>query len=54
MFKRIRTTMPKTSPGSLSDEDTSAVVAYLLSANGYPVGKEPLTLDAIGGVAIVK
>jgi len=47
LFKRIRTTMPKTNPGSLSDDDTTAVVAYLLLANGYPAGKDALTVDGL-------
>jgi polyvinyl alcohol dehydrogenase (cytochrome) len=54
LFKRIRTTMPKSNPGSLSDDDTAALVAYLLSANGYPAGKDALSVEGIGGVAIVK
>ena len=42
LYKRVRTTMPKTAPGSLGDEAYLDVVAYLLSANGFPPGKDGL------------
>ncbi len=42
-------------PGSLTDDYTAAVVAYLLSANGYPAGKDALNPGrALAGVAISK
>jgi polyvinyl alcohol dehydrogenase (cytochrome) len=58
LLKRIATTMPKTNPGSLAEVDDLAVVAYLLSANGFPAGRQALGGDAemlrttaIGGAA---
>jgi polyvinyl alcohol dehydrogenase (cytochrome) len=54
LFKRIRTTMPKSNPGGLSDADTAALVAYLLAANGMPAGKDALRDSALEGIAIVK
>jgi polyvinyl alcohol dehydrogenase (cytochrome) len=42
LYRRVRTTMPKNAPGSLSDKAYLDVVAYLLSANGFPAGKDGL------------
>ena len=42
LFKRVRT-MPKNAPGSLTDEVYREIVAYLLSANGFPAGKKGLS-----------
>ena len=52
LFKRIRTTMPKTNPGSLADDDDLAIVGYILSANNVPAGttalrNDPAALDRI-------
>ncbi len=41
LYKRVRT-MPKNVPGSLSDDAYREVVAFLLSANGFPAGREGL------------
>jgi polyvinyl alcohol dehydrogenase (cytochrome) len=56
LFNRIRTTMPKTNPGSLPDADNLAIVAYLLSANGFPAADSPLSADpaALGRIVIEK
>ena len=37
--------MPKDDPGSLSPEESSAIVSYLLKENGYPAGGEELVSD---------
>lgn len=42
LFDRIRTTMPADKPGSVSRQQSSDVVAYLLSANKFPVGSTEL------------
>ena len=34
--------MPPGSPGSLSDDTIAGIVAYVLEANGYKAGAEPL------------
>jgi len=56
LFKRIQATMPKTNPGSLSEDDDLAVIAYLLSVNGFPVGANALPGDpvALGRIALEK
>jgi mono/diheme cytochrome c family protein len=45
LFKKIQRTMPATAPGSLSESDTAAVLAYMLSANGYAAGAADLPRD---------
>jgi mono/diheme cytochrome c family protein len=42
LFERIRTTMPFNKPGGLSREDTSDILAYVLSFNRFPAGKTEL------------
>jgi alcohol dehydrogenase (cytochrome c) len=43
LFTHIVQTMPPTNPGSLGEQDTLAVTAYLLQINGAPAGQQPLT-----------
>jgi len=53
LYTRIKTTMPLTNPGSLSDADTAAVVAYILKSNGAAAGSAaltPTTTVAINGI----
>jgi len=47
LYERIRTTMPQKSPGSLSQEAYLDILAYLLQANNFPAGPEPLKPDSI-------
>jgi mono/diheme cytochrome c family protein len=42
LFERIRTTMPQSRPGSLSRAKNTLILAYMLSANQFPAGKEEL------------
>lgn len=42
LFERIRTTMPQSRPGSLGREKNAEILAYILSANNFPVGKTDL------------
>jgi len=42
LYKRVRTTMPKSAPGSLADDDYVKIIAYLLSANGFPAAADGL------------
>ena len=44
-FGYISETMPKDSPGTLSAEETSAVLAYFLQLAGMPAGNETLSAD---------
>jgi len=49
LFTKIRTTMPRRDPKSLSDAETLQLVAYILQSNEFPSGAElnPSTLGAI-------
>ena len=38
--------MPATQPGSLSHDDYTDIMAYVLAQNGFPAGSAPLTFDA--------
>jgi quinohemoprotein ethanol dehydrogenase len=42
LFERIRSTMPESAPGTLSDGSYSAIVAYILAVNNHPAA---VTLD---------
>jgi S-disulfanyl-L-cysteine oxidoreductase SoxD len=46
LFGYLRREMPKTDPGSMSDEDYAAALAYLLKMNGMPAGDAPLAADS--------
>jgi len=55
LFTRIRTSMPMTNPGSLTDQEAANLVAYILQANGAKAGTQPLTSETIvpiGAVAV--
>lgn len=43
LFDRTRSTMPQNKPGSLNRETNAEIMAYLLSANQFPAGKEALS-----------
>jgi quinoprotein glucose dehydrogenase len=45
LFERIRTTMPKEKPGSLSREAGTDITAYVLSVNQFPAGAAELPSD---------
>jgi mono/diheme cytochrome c family protein len=56
LFDWIREAMPSDAPGTLSKDDTAAVVAYIFKINKMPAGKQELPtdrelLDRIGIVA---
>ncbi|WP_428377782.1 c-type cytochrome [Lichenicoccus sp.] len=41
IFNIVVKTMPSTQPGSLSHDDYTQIMAYLLQQNGYPAGRRP-------------
>jgi mono/diheme cytochrome c family protein len=47
LFRNIRQTMPSDDPGNLSTRQYSDVVAYILNANGFPVGQKDLERDMV-------
>jgi quinoprotein glucose dehydrogenase len=46
LFDRIRTSMPADKPGTLSREQNSEILAYILSANKFPDGKTELSTQS--------
>jgi len=42
LFDRTRNTMPQNKPGSLSREANAEILAFVLSANQFPAGKDAL------------
>jgi len=55
LFDWVRESMPADSPGTLSKEDTAAVLAYILKLNRMPAGKQdlPSDHDALAGIDFV-
>ena len=45
IFDVVSTQMPEDNPGSLRPAEYAALVAYVLSLNGYPAGENPLPAD---------
>jgi mono/diheme cytochrome c family protein len=45
LLERVQTTMPLTSPGSLTPQQSSDVVAFVLASNKYPDGAAELATD---------
>jgi mono/diheme cytochrome c family protein len=52
VFTTIKTTMPRTAPGSLSDPDYADIVAHLLRLNSYPDGMSELAVSDLAGIRI--
>jgi mono/diheme cytochrome c family protein len=46
LFDWVREAMPSDAPGTLSKDDTAAVLAYILKLNKMPAGKQPLPSDS--------
>jgi len=46
LYGYIKREMPKSEPGSMSDEDYAAALAYLLKVNGMPAGDSALPADS--------
>jgi mono/diheme cytochrome c family protein len=42
LFERIRKSMPQDNPGRLSRQQNADILAFMLSANKFPVGKAEL------------
>ena len=46
LFDLISNTMPEGNPGSLTPDEYSSVIAFMLKETGYPEGKEELPADS--------
>jgi quinoprotein glucose dehydrogenase len=45
LFVKIRDTMPEGGPGTVRDEVKIDILSYILQQNGFPEGRDELTLD---------
>ena len=56
LFNWIQEAMPSDTPGTLTKDETAAVVAYILKLNKMPAGKQDLPADgeALRGIQIVE
>jgi S-disulfanyl-L-cysteine oxidoreductase SoxD len=52
LFSQIRTSMPPTAPGSLTDNAYLDIVAYMLQVNTFPAGGSELTAEAIKSIRV--
>ena len=54
IYDSVQSTMPPEEPGTLSDQAYIDLVAFLLSANGYPTGDRELAADSglLEGIAV--
>jgi cytochrome c len=46
LYTRIRTTMPDDDPGSLTEQETVDIIAYVIAKNGCPAGEVELEPSA--------
>ncbi len=55
LFDWVREAMPAEAPGTLSRDETAAVIAYILQLNKMPAGKLDLSTEreALGRIGIV-
>jgi quinoprotein glucose dehydrogenase len=45
LFERIKTTMPDDAPGTLSDQQTADILAFMLATSKFPSGPSELSSD---------
>ena len=50
----MKTTMPRGSAGSLSDETYVDIASYVLKANEFPAGSGDLTLQDLPKILVVR
>ena len=52
VFTTVQTTMPRNTPGSLTEKEYVDVVAHLLKLNGYPDGMTELAAAGLGEIKV--
>ncbi len=52
LMSYVQETMPQDNPGSLSDEDYTDVLAYVLKVNEFPAGDLDLTVESVENIVI--
>ena len=51
-FLAMRSTMPRTAPGGLSNQEYLDIVAYILAANNFPRGDRELALGSLKDIQV--
>jgi mono/diheme cytochrome c family protein len=54
LFTKLKNTMPRNNPGSLTEEVYLDLLAYILQANTFPAGGEALKAETLDGIAVVR
>jgi len=56
LFMKTNTSMPASAPGTMTPDETSQVLAYILSVNKFQAGPTPLPADpdGLGAIHIAK
>ena len=54
LFTKLKTTMPRNNPGSLSEDVYLDLLAFMLKANNYPEGAADVKTAALTELAFVK
>lgn len=52
VYDVVRKSMPRGSPGSLTEQMYLDIVAHILHANGFPAGADELTASRVDGIRI--
>jgi mono/diheme cytochrome c family protein len=52
-FEKMRSTMPRTAPGSLDPDTYVDITSYILKVNAFPTGTRDLALAEIPGVRLI-
>ena len=52
LFRRVQQVMPPDRPGTLLEQTYLNILAFILSANSYPTGPEPLEDDVLDHIVI--
>jgi mono/diheme cytochrome c family protein len=47
LFGYLQREMPQTDPGTMSNAEYAALIAYLMRINGMPAGSRPLAADSV-------
>jgi mono/diheme cytochrome c family protein len=54
LYTKMKTTMPRNNPGTLTEESYVNLLAYILQTNGYPDGTTELSTAVLEGVYFLK
>ena len=54
LYTKMKTTMPRNNPGTLSEESYVNLLAFILQTNGYPEGTTELGTSVLGGIYFLK